>query len=99
MLGHQLQHVLVARYDHHIGIVPLLGLARHRSNHIVRFKAGELQNGNPHRLQNLPNVGNLLDEVFRCFRTIRLVLGEGFRPERRPQAFKNSGNVIGLIGR
>ena len=91
----ELQHVFIARYDDdfHAG---LFGAPRNRADHIIRLKAGILQNGNPHRLDDPAYVGYLLGQVWRHFRAVRFVFGE-YRASKRRVPFECYSHIFRLL--
>ena len=95
-LVHQLQHVLVARYDHDIKV-----LARapcHGPDHIVGFEARVLQHWNAQGIEQTANIGDLLAQVRRHLGTIGLVARKLLFAERLAR-FENRRDVFGLIRR
>ena len=71
----QLQHVFIARDDHHFA-ARRFGAAGERADHIVGLEAGVFEHRNPHGVQQAANVGDLLQQVGRRFHAVGLVLGE-----------------------
>ncbi len=95
LVGHQLQHVLVARNDHDLE-TRLRRLSAQRADHVVRLIARRLHNRNPQAFNQLLYVRNLLDQVRRSLGTVGLVVGVLFLAKRLAQAFKHRHHVFGF---
>ena len=73
MIGHQLRIILIRRC--HIDLKTcLFTLLGQRTDDIVRLKTRHFQHRNIHRLQNLLDYRHGFPNIFRCFRSLRLVL-------------------------
>src|SRR5207249_730836 len=67
---------------------------------VIRLITGKFENRNVHRLQNPPDIRNLLAQIMRHLRSVRFVRGKALRTEGWLFAFENRGDVVGLkLGR
>ncbi len=91
---HQLQHVLVARNDHHIR--HFRSAAGQRADHVIRLESRELENGDAHGFERAPDVGDLLAQIWRHFGAVGLVLLVHLFAEGFP-GFENRRDVFRFV--
>src|SRR5581483_11851091 len=72
VVAHELQHVFVAGDDIY-GIASADSLVRQRTDYVVSFESGLLQNGNSVGIERSPDVWQLLREIVRHLGPVRLV--------------------------
>ena len=80
VVAHQLQHVLIAGDDENRMRLRRC-LPREGADHVIGFKAGIFQHGNAVGLNGAANVGQLLRQIGRHLRAVRLVAAVFFFPE------------------
>ena len=95
MIGHQLTVVLVGRshIDLEAGLLSLFGK---RTDYIVRLKAGDFQNRDIHRSEELFDYGHSLTDIFRSLGALRFVLFVRLMAERTAGGVKRNTNMRGV---
>ena len=96
-IGDQLHHVLITGDDDDVEAL-LLGAPRDGTDNVVRFVAGELQDGDIHSAKKLANVRDLRRQVLGHLGAIGFVIGEGFLALGFADALEDGGHILRLEG-
>ena len=93
---HQLHHVLVAGYDHHLDARRFFAPCQ-SADHIVGLITAIFEHRDAHRFEQPPHVRDLLQQVGRRLRAVSLVLGKLLQAVGRFAAFEHGGNMRRLV--
>ena len=93
---HQLQHVLVARNNHHVHAAAFRP-PRQGTDDIVRLEAGVFQHRNTHGIERFANPRNLRKQIRRRLRAIGFVRLEGLIAKSGPFALENRREIFRLV--
>ena len=89
----ELHHVLVARDDGNVEAL-FRALLGERANHVIRFKSGKFEDGQPHGFAHPPHIRKLHGKIVGHRRPLRLVLVKKFVAKCRFLRIEHHGEII-----